>query len=55
LSGSPAQHRGAAHGEAPWCPAIISVGHRRTLRAFHDWVLDLTAFVDHPAAAPAVP
>jgi putative ATP-binding cassette transporter len=41
--------------EAPWRPAIISVGHRSTLRAFHDRVLDLTAFADHPAAAPAVP
>ncbi len=41
--------------EAPWRPAIISVGHRSTLRAFHDRVLDLTAVADHPAAAPAVP
>lgn len=28
---------------APWHPTIVSVGHRGTLRAFHDSVLDLNA------------
>jgi putative ATP-binding cassette transporter len=28
---------------APWRPTIVSVGHRGTLRAFHDSVLDLSA------------
>ena len=41
--------------EAPWRPTIVSIGHRSTLRAFHDRVLDLTALADHPAAATAVP
>jgi vitamin B12/bleomycin/antimicrobial peptide transport system ATP-binding/permease protein len=27
----------------PWRPTIVSVGHRSTLRAFHDGVLDLAA------------
>jgi putative ATP-binding cassette transporter len=27
--------------EAPWRPAVISVGHRSTLRDFHDRTLDL--------------
>ena len=29
---------------APWRPTIISVGHRSTLRSFHDQVLDIAAF-----------
>jgi ABC-type protease/lipase transport system fused ATPase/permease subunit len=28
--------------EAPWRPAIVSVGHRSTLIQFHDRILDLT-------------
>ena len=28
---------------APWRPTIVSIGHRSTLRAFHDTVLDLGA------------
>jgi putative ATP-binding cassette transporter len=28
--------------EAPWAPTVVSIGHRSTLRAFHDKVLDLT-------------
>jgi putative ATP-binding cassette transporter len=28
---------------APWHPTIVSIGHRSTLRAFHDTVLDLGA------------
>ena len=26
----------------PWHPTIISVGHRSTLRAFHDAIFDIT-------------
>jgi putative ATP-binding cassette transporter len=33
---------------ASWHPTVVSVGHRSTLRAFHDTVLDLARF----AAAP---
>ena len=39
--------------EAPWHPTIVSVGHRSTLRAFHDHVLDLTPFSRVTLAAPA--
>jgi putative ATP-binding cassette transporter len=35
--------------DAPWRPAVISVGHRSTLRAFHDRVVDLTPFSKRPA------
>ncbi len=31
-------------GEASWHPTIISVGHRTTLRKYHDRVLNVTAF-----------
>jgi vitamin B12/bleomycin/antimicrobial peptide transport system ATP-binding/permease protein len=37
--------------DAPWKPAIVSVGHRSTLRAFHDHVLDLRTLGGRPAAA----
>jgi vitamin B12/bleomycin/antimicrobial peptide transport system ATP-binding/permease protein len=33
----------------PWQPTIISVGHRSTLRHFHDHVLDIGAFTPFPA------
>jgi vitamin B12/bleomycin/antimicrobial peptide transport system ATP-binding/permease protein len=39
--------------EAPWHPTIVSVGHRSTLRAFHDEVLDLTSSALSPTAAQA--
>ena len=39
--------------EAPWRPTIVSVGHRSTLRAFHDSALDLGAAGVRPAAAAA--
>ncbi len=39
--------------EAPWHPTIVSVGHRSTLRAFHDEVLDLAASTPSPMAAQA--
>ncbi|HZB93282.1 MAG TPA: ABC transporter ATP-binding protein/permease [Stellaceae bacterium] len=39
--------------EAPWHPTIVSVGHRSTLRAFHDEVLDLTPSALAPSAAQA--
>jgi putative ATP-binding cassette transporter len=34
---------------APWRPTIVSVGHRATLRAFHDSVLDLGAMCQRRA------
>jgi putative ATP-binding cassette transporter len=36
--------------EAPWRPILVSVGHRSTLRAYHDGVLDLTATASPRAA-----
>jgi len=40
--------------EAPWHPTVISVGHRGTLRALHERVLDLSVFsAERAAAAPA--
>jgi putative ATP-binding cassette transporter len=42
---------------APWRPTIISVGHRSTLRSFHDQVLDIAAFnptSDRPVYLPSV-
>jgi vitamin B12/bleomycin/antimicrobial peptide transport system ATP-binding/permease protein len=41
---------------APWRPTIISVGHRSTLRSFHDQVLDVAAFnpsSDRPVYLPS--
>jgi putative ATP-binding cassette transporter len=35
---------------APWRPTVVSVGHRTTLRTFHDQILDVTAFC--PLAPP---
>jgi vitamin B12/bleomycin/antimicrobial peptide transport system ATP-binding/permease protein len=40
---------------APWRPTIISVGHRSTLRSFHDQILDVAAFnpsSDRPVYLP---
>jgi putative ATP-binding cassette transporter len=37
---------------APWRPTIISVGHRSTLRSFHDQILDVAAF--NPSSARPV-
>lgn len=37
--------------DAPWRPTLVSVGHRSTLRAFHDRVLDVTE--EKPAPVPA--
>ncbi|HUH85320.1 MAG TPA: ABC transporter ATP-binding protein/permease [Stellaceae bacterium] len=37
--------------KAPWRPTVVSVGHRSTLRAFHDSVLPLTAAAGKVAAA----
>jgi putative ATP-binding cassette transporter len=40
---------------AQWHPTIVSVGHRSTLRRFHDQVLDLAPFMERfakPAKAP---
>jgi vitamin B12/bleomycin/antimicrobial peptide transport system ATP-binding/permease protein len=33
---------------APWRPAIVSVGHRSTLRIFHDQILEVGAFSPLP-------
>jgi len=33
---------------APWRPTVVSVGHRSTLRGFHDQILDITAFSPLP-------
>ena len=30
---------------ASWRPTIVSVGHRSTLRSFHDQVLEITSFI----------
>jgi putative ATP-binding cassette transporter len=38
----------------PWHPTIVSVGHRATLRAFHDSVLDLAAMFKRRADVSAV-
>jgi vitamin B12/bleomycin/antimicrobial peptide transport system ATP-binding/permease protein len=34
---------------APWRPTIVSVGHRSTLRGFHDQIMDIAAFTPMPA------
>jgi len=39
---------------APWHPTIVSVGHRGTLRAFHDSVLDLNAMCKRRAGLTVV-
>jgi len=42
---------------APWRATIISVGHRSTLRSFHDQILDIAAFnpsSDRPVYLPTV-
>jgi putative ATP-binding cassette transporter len=33
---------------APWRPTIVSVGHRSTLRSFHDQVLEMADFMASP-------
>jgi len=38
---------------APWRPTIVSVGHRRTLRDFHDQILDIVDFAHPFASTPA--
>ena len=38
---------------APWRPTIVSVGHRRTLRNFHDHILDIVDFANPFASTPA--
>ena len=34
---------------APWKPAVVSVGHRRTLHSLHDHILDIVAFTERVA------
>ncbi len=38
---------------APWKPTVVSVGHRNTLRNFHDHVLDIAGFQVAPFPAEA--
>ena len=40
--------------DAPWRPAIVSVGHRSTLIQFHDRILDLTAHSPIPSGGDSV-
>ncbi|MBV9732190.1 MAG: ABC transporter ATP-binding protein/permease [Verrucomicrobia bacterium] len=40
--------------DAPWRPAIVSVGHRSTLIQFHDRILDLTAHRPIPSGDETV-
>jgi vitamin B12/bleomycin/antimicrobial peptide transport system ATP-binding/permease protein len=40
---------------APWRPTIVSVGHRSTLRGFHDQVIDVTAFAPLPSHSLYLP
>jgi putative ATP-binding cassette transporter len=40
---------------APWRPTIVSVGHRSTLRCFHDQIVEVAAFTPlplHPVYLP---
>lgn len=38
---------------APWRPTVVSVGHRSTLRRFHDRILELATFSKQASAAEA--
>jgi putative ATP-binding cassette transporter len=40
--------------KAPWRPTVVSVGHRSTLRRFHDRILELAAFAQRTSAAGAL-
>ena len=40
---------------APWRPTIVSVGHRSTLRSFHDQILDVTPFSPLPEHSIYIP
>jgi vitamin B12/bleomycin/antimicrobial peptide transport system ATP-binding/permease protein len=40
---------------APWRPTIVSVGHRSTLRSFHDQILDVAAFSPLPQHTVYIP
>ena len=39
---------------AHWRPIVVSVGHRSTLRAFHDQVVDLVPFMERFAKSDAI-
>ena len=39
---------------ASWRPTLVSVGHRSTLRNFHDHVLDVATFSPHREQLPAM-
>src|SRR6202166_2973180 len=40
---------------APWRPTIISVGHRSTLRSFHDQIVEVAAFSPSPLHPVYIP
>jgi len=40
---------------ASWKPTIVSVGHRSTLRNFHDRILDVAAFSPLPERSLYIP
>jgi putative ATP-binding cassette transporter len=40
---------------APWRPTIVSIGHRSTVRGFHDQILDVAAFSPLPGHPDYVP
>jgi putative ATP-binding cassette transporter len=37
-----------------WRPTVVSVGHRSTLRKFHEQVLEIDAFMERPTAVGAI-
>jgi putative ATP-binding cassette transporter len=39
---------------APWRPTVVSIGHRSTLRTFHDHILDVSAFCPRREQLPKV-
>ena len=39
--------------QGDWRPTVISVGHRESLKAFHDRVVDLAAFKSAASSNPA--
>jgi vitamin B12/bleomycin/antimicrobial peptide transport system ATP-binding/permease protein len=50
---SEAQLYGLLRAE-PWRPTVVSIGHRTTLRTFHDHILDVSAFCPRREQLPQV-
>ncbi len=50
---SEAQLYGLLRAE-PWRPTVVSIGHRTTLRTFHDHILDVSAFCPRREPLPQV-